>query len=156
MITVSTTLKDETARNAYRFTTTIPITTFRIRMHANVGTQNDKSSILSVYWLFNRMFLILSRTACDCDPRGSTDDGICDSHTDPGNGLESGRCHCKPNVDGRRCDRCKEGFWNFDENSPEGCQRELKNRMCLKNHREPLRQVCFITFQPARVTFMAR
>ncbi|KAK6634441.1 hypothetical protein RUM43_011842 [Polyplax serrata] len=59
---------------------------------------------------------------CDCDPRGSTDDGICDSHTDPGNGLESGRCHCKPNVDGRRCDRCKEGFWNFDENSPEGCQ----------------------------------
>ncbi|KAL0267895.1 UNVERIFIED_CONTAM: hypothetical protein PYX00_010038 [Menopon gallinae] len=59
---------------------------------------------------------------CDCDPRGSLDDGICDSHTDPANGLESGRCHCKPNVDGRRCDRCKEGYWNFDENSPEGCQ----------------------------------
>ncbi|GLH10959.1 Netrin-A [Gryllus bimaculatus] len=59
---------------------------------------------------------------CDCDPRGSLDDGICDSRTDPANGLESGRCHCKTNVDGRRCDRCKNGFWNFQESNPDGCQ----------------------------------
>lgn len=69
--------------------------------------------------------------ACDCDPRGSTDDGVCDSHTDPGNGLESGRCHCKANVDGRRCDRCKEGYWNFDEKSIDGCERRFSQN--LKN-----------------------
>ncbi|XP_011162425.1 laminin subunit beta-1 isoform X1 [Solenopsis invicta] len=59
---------------------------------------------------------------CDCDLSGSLDDGICDSRTDPLSGDESGRCHCKANVDGRRCDRCKNGFWNFDPDNPEGCQ----------------------------------
>ncbi|XP_046407142.1 laminin subunit beta-1 isoform X2 [Ischnura elegans] len=59
---------------------------------------------------------------CDCDPSGSLDEGICDSRTDLINGLESGRCHCKTNVDGRRCDRCKNGFWNFSEDNPDGCQ----------------------------------
>ncbi|KAF4532826.1 hypothetical protein B566_EDAN002677 [Ephemera danica] len=43
---------------------------------------------------------------CDCDDRGSLDDGICDSRTDLANDLISGRCHCKKNVDGRRCDKC--------------------------------------------------
>ncbi|XP_020296125.1 laminin subunit beta-1-like [Pseudomyrmex gracilis] len=60
--------------------------------------------------------------SCNCDLSGSLDDGICDSRTDPLNGDESGRCHCKANVEGRRCDRCKNGFWNFDPNNPEGCQ----------------------------------
>ncbi|XP_050439565.1 laminin subunit beta-1-like [Adelges cooleyi] len=59
---------------------------------------------------------------CDCDPSGSLDDGICDSKTDPVNGLESGRCHCKTNVEGRRCDVCKNGFWAFSEQNPDGCQ----------------------------------
>ncbi|XP_012542845.2 laminin subunit beta-1 [Monomorium pharaonis] len=66
---------------------------------------------------------------CDCDLSGSLDDGICDSRTDPLNGDESGRCHCKPNVDGRRCDRCKNGFWNFDPDDPEGCQACTCNTM---------------------------
>ncbi|XP_015510641.1 laminin subunit beta-1-like isoform X1 [Neodiprion pinetum] len=59
---------------------------------------------------------------CDCDPSGSLDDGICDSRTDELSGDESGRCHCKANVEGRRCDRCKNGFWKFDFNNPDGCQ----------------------------------
>lgn len=59
---------------------------------------------------------------CDCDPAGSLDDGICDSRTDALSGDESGRCHCKTNVEGRRCDRCKNGFWNFDAKNPDGCQ----------------------------------
>ncbi|XP_063992157.1 laminin subunit beta-1 isoform X3 [Diachasmimorpha longicaudata] len=59
---------------------------------------------------------------CDCDPGGSLDDGICDSRTDILSGEESGRCHCKSNVEGRRCDLCKNGFWNFDPNNPDGCQ----------------------------------
>ncbi|XP_033213933.1 laminin subunit beta-1 [Belonocnema kinseyi] len=59
---------------------------------------------------------------CECDPRGSLDEGICDSRTDPLSGEESGRCHCKPNVQGRHCNECKNGYWNFDSNNPDGCQ----------------------------------
>ncbi|KAG6801748.1 laminin subunit beta-1 isoform X1 [Apis mellifera caucasica] len=59
---------------------------------------------------------------CDCDLGGSLDDGICDSRTDLLSGDESGRCHCKANVEGRRCNRCKYGYWNFDPENPEGCQ----------------------------------
>ncbi|KAH6921814.1 hypothetical protein HPB50_005331 [Hyalomma asiaticum] len=44
---------------------------------------------------------------CDCDPRGSLDEGVCDPQDDPTSGLVAGRCHCKKNVESRRCDRCK-------------------------------------------------
>lgn len=57
---------------------------------------------------------------CDCDPRGATDEGICDSITDEEN--VAGRCHCKKNVGGRRCDTCLEGFWNLDANNTLGCE----------------------------------
>ncbi|XP_050314835.1 laminin subunit beta-1 isoform X2 [Anthonomus grandis grandis] len=60
--------------------------------------------------------------ACDCDPRGSLEEGICDSVTDPVNNLVAGSCHCKTNIEGRRCDQCKNGFWNFTEANPDGCQ----------------------------------
>lgn len=69
----------------------------------------------------NKTMLHFKLSACDCDPGGSLDDGICDSKTDIANGLESGRCHCKSNVEGRRCDTCKNGFWNFSESNPDGC-----------------------------------
>ncbi|XP_076262261.1 laminin subunit beta-1 isoform X1 [Rhynchophorus ferrugineus] len=57
---------------------------------------------------------------CDCDPRGSLDEGICDSFTH--SDFVAGSCHCKANVDGRRCDQCKNGFWNFTSENPDGCQ----------------------------------
>lgn len=60
--------------------------------------------------------------SCDCDPIGSLDDGICDSVPDPESDLEAGACHCKKYVKGRRCEHCKEGFWNLTESNPEGCQ----------------------------------
>ncbi|KAJ8913194.1 hypothetical protein NQ315_009031 [Exocentrus adspersus] len=60
--------------------------------------------------------------ACDCDPHGSLDGGICDSVTDTVNALVAGSCHCKSNVEGRRCDICKNGYWNFTEANPDGCQ----------------------------------
>jgi laminin beta 1 len=70
-------------------------------------------------------FIFVYVLACDCDDRGSLDDGICDSRTDLANDFISGRCHCKKNVDGRRCDKCMNGFWNFNKENPEGCQRKL-------------------------------
>lgn len=57
---------------------------------------------------------------CDCDPLGSLDEGICDSTSD--GESEAGACHCKVNVKGRRCDICKEGFWNLTSENPDGCE----------------------------------
>ncbi|XP_041795045.1 laminin subunit beta-4 isoform X2 [Chelmon rostratus] len=51
---------------------------------------------------------------CDCAPAGSQGGGLCDSL--------SGRCVCKENVDGQRCDRCKHGFFNLRQDDPAGCQ----------------------------------
>ncbi|XP_070829105.1 LOW QUALITY PROTEIN: laminin subunit beta-4 [Chaetodon trifascialis] len=51
---------------------------------------------------------------CDCDPAGSQGGGLCDSL--------SGRCVCKDNVDGQRCDRCKGGFFGLRQDDPSGCQ----------------------------------
>ena len=32
----------------------------------------------------------------------------------------SGKCNCKPNVDGRQCEKCVEGYWDLSSN--EGCK----------------------------------
>lgn len=55
-----------------------------------------------------------SAPACDCDLTGSLDNGLCDP--------VSGRCVCKENVAGDRCDRCKFGFYGFSQEDPTGCQ----------------------------------
>lgn len=62
------------------------------------------------------------------------DEGICDSITDTESGYEAGSCHCKAYVGGRRCDTCKDGFWNLDENNPEGCQNCTCNTLGTANN----------------------
>ncbi|XP_035677863.1 laminin subunit beta-1-like isoform X6 [Branchiostoma floridae] len=59
---------------------------------------------------------------CDCDPDGAVNGGECESRTDPANNLVAGRCICKRNVDGERCDRCRGGYWNMRADNPEGCE----------------------------------
>ncbi|RMB98930.1 hypothetical protein DUI87_24475 [Hirundo rustica rustica] len=61
--------------------------------------------------------------ACDCDPEGSLDGGLCDSADDPARGLIAGQCRCKEHVAGPRCDRCKPGFFGLSTDNPQGCQR---------------------------------
>ncbi|XP_047201049.1 laminin subunit beta-4 isoform X2 [Girardinichthys multiradiatus] len=51
---------------------------------------------------------------CDCNPAGSLSNGLCDA--------SSGRCFCKENVAGQRCDRCKSGFFNLRLENPAGCE----------------------------------
>ncbi|XP_069572970.1 laminin subunit beta-4 isoform X2 [Brachyistius frenatus] len=51
---------------------------------------------------------------CDCEAAGSLGGGLCDAL--------SGRCSCKENVEGQRCDRCKHGFFNLRQDDPAGCQ----------------------------------
>ncbi|XP_063282783.1 laminin subunit beta-4-like [Pelobates fuscus] len=59
---------------------------------------------------------------CDCDPVGSLDGGVCDSHTNVNLGMIAGQCRCKENVKGKRCDSCKENFYGLSRNDPFGCQ----------------------------------
>lgn len=59
---------------------------------------------------------------CDCDPTGSLYEGECETRTDPDLDMEAGRCICKTYVSGRRCDQCKEGYWNLQDDNPNGCE----------------------------------
>ncbi|XP_063811408.1 laminin subunit beta-3 isoform X2 [Pseudophryne corroboree] len=51
--------------------------------------------------------------SCDCDPEGSVDSGSCDPR--------NGRCICKENVGGERCDQCKPGYYLLSADNPQGC-----------------------------------
>ena len=67
--------------------------------------------------------------SCDCDPKGSLDDAICDDEDDSSVGAVAGKCHCKQNVEGRRCDKCRPGFWNFREENALGCEQCSCNQL---------------------------
>ncbi|XP_052278966.1 laminin subunit beta-1-like [Dreissena polymorpha] len=58
---------------------------------------------------------------CDCDPAGSLYDGECEPRNDAELGTVAGRCLCKTYVTGRRCDSCVEGYWNLQDDNPNGC-----------------------------------
>ena len=58
-------------------------------------------------------------TACECHPKGSepTVSGVIDCN------LDSGQCPCLPNVIGRKCDVCDDGFWNIESgNGKNSCR----------------------------------
>ncbi|KAM6320647.1 laminin subunit beta-4 [Aegotheles albertisi] len=59
---------------------------------------------------------------CDCDPEGTLHNGVCESHTDPALGTVAGRCPCKENVEGVRCDKCRANYYRLSGSDPLGCQ----------------------------------
>ncbi|XP_052767673.1 usherin-like isoform X2 [Mya arenaria] len=54
-------------------------------------------------------------SSCDCFPLG-----VKDLQMDCA--KEGGQCECKQNVEGRRCDMCRPGFYNLTLDNPQGCQ----------------------------------
>ncbi|XP_039299299.1 laminin subunit beta-1 isoform X2 [Nilaparvata lugens] len=66
---------------------------------------------------------------CNCSPDGSIDGGICDGASKTSDDIIPGSCHCKANVMGLKCDSCKAGYWNYDPNNPEGCEKCTCNTM---------------------------
>ncbi|NXD94209.1 LAMB4 protein, partial [Chaetorhynchus papuensis] len=59
---------------------------------------------------------------CNCDPEGTLHEGACESHTDPTLGTVAGRCPCKENVEGARCDKCRANYYGLSSSDPLGCQ----------------------------------
>uniref|UniRef100_A0A0K0EAE9 Laminin subunit beta-1 n=1 Tax=Strongyloides stercoralis TaxID=6248 RepID=A0A0K0EAE9_STRER len=59
---------------------------------------------------------------CNCNKAGSLNNGICESEQDEERKLVAGKCYCKENVEGSGCDRCKNGFWNLNNDDPLGCR----------------------------------
>ncbi|XP_060622491.2 laminin subunit beta-1-like isoform X1 [Anolis sagrei] len=89
------------------------------------NTMGRHCQLCKPFYYRNPMADIRASTACipcDCDPVGSLDGGVCDSHTDVALGMIAGQCRCKDNVKGVRCDSCKEAFYGLSQNDPLGCQ----------------------------------
>lgn len=74
------------------------------------------------------LFCSILCPACECDPDGSVDRGVCDPLT--------GQCVCKQNVEGERCDRCKFGFYGFNRDDPSGCQCKCSFTHKMKLYRD--------------------
>ncbi|XP_071984936.1 laminin subunit beta-2 isoform X3 [Engystomops pustulosus] len=84
--------------------------------------------------------------ACDCDPDGSLDGGLCDTQDDPSLGLIAGQCRCKDFVEGPRCDRCKSGFYGLSGDLIPGCKRcqcDPRGTISGASHCDPISGDCF-------------
>lgn len=66
--------------------------------------------------------VILSPTACDCNPSGS-DPRL--EGCDPG----TGQCHCLPHVTGRACGQCQRGYYSLEPTV--GCKRYVGHGLGL-------------------------
>lgn len=63
-------------------------------------------------------FYYISVTACDCFMAGVTSNGSClQKSTDD---QEAGQCFCKPDVIGRKCDKCKFGYFGIQTGNCSG------------------------------------
>ncbi|XP_055508928.1 laminin subunit beta-4 [Leucoraja erinacea] len=59
---------------------------------------------------------------CNCDPEGSVNNGMCEGHTDLHLRTVAGHCICKRNVEGRRCDHCRSGYFGLNAANVDGCE----------------------------------
>lgn len=82
---------------------------------------------------------------CECSPLGVHNNNLqCD--------LENGTCSCLPNIEGRRCDRCHNGFYSFpycqqcrcsiEGTTYEVCDQTDETCLCKKNVQGPQCDTC--------------
>jgi len=72
--------------------------------------KDDRLIVLDKYNPWVVFLLVLSLTACDCNPEGS-ESLQCG---------EDGQCPCKDGVHGMKCDQCEENYYDLAQ----GCIRE--------------------------------
>lgn len=69
---------------------------------------------------------------CNCALLGVTNNGSCSQDL-----ATIGQCECKDNVTGRRCDRCEDTYYGY-QNSPEGncvgTSTLVPNPLITRNH----------------------
>uniref|UniRef100_UPI00358F3273 laminin-like protein epi-1 n=1 Tax=Myxine glutinosa TaxID=7769 RepID=UPI00358F3273 len=70
---------------------------------------------------------------CNCNPLGTLHEGACDPITDPSTGAVAGTCHCKPRVQGPRCEQCLPGHHRVRRDDPSSC-RQFKHRSAKKDY----------------------
>ncbi|XP_013395107.1 laminin subunit beta-1 isoform X3 [Lingula anatina] len=82
---------------------------YRCREDQLTAARPDLAEVCKKY-LFSLGAIIHQQALdCECDPTGSVS-AVCDP--------SGGQCQCKPNVIGRRCDKCAPGTYGF---GPQGC-----------------------------------
>lgn len=91
-------------------------------LHSTVGRKCEKCKPLHYQDPARDFRDVEACIPCNCDSVGGVSGGECEGKTDPVAGLVAGRCICKRNVEGIRCNRCKPGYWNLQSSNPDGCE----------------------------------
>ncbi|CAB1438278.1 unnamed protein product, partial [Pleuronectes platessa] len=123
VVFVNTTQLETTVRDVRTFTTTPPGGQEEETQLASAGDV----TVMVTQTLVTSMTFVLRRQdpqravddpqaciPCDCDAAGAHGGGLCEART--------GQCLCKENVEGRRCELCKHGFFGLRPDDPAGCQ----------------------------------
>ncbi|CAF0916506.1 unnamed protein product, partial [Brachionus calyciflorus] len=85
---------------------------------ANNSTGSNCERCLPNYF-FNQTSNQCEKCVCNSNGVVSSQEKIISNYCD----QTTGRCICKQNVEGEKCDKCKQGFYDFSNSNIQGCRR---------------------------------